>query len=244
MPLKNHLIHAAMATAFVMPMVAHAIDKSAERSAREPISIDCTQPYPNSVAAAIEAANLRADPAHSTQLTDMLEGFSVSALTALKAKPAIETFDRLATLTHSGLMITSEIVHIEALDALPDWRESKQAALFTRMLQTVYEPYHPDDPNGDSASHDHEGEGGHGLAESEEQFNDALTLARNQVIEASRRVPGFFDRPVRWYIQGVVYNDPVARQYAAGRICADDALRARLPMINAEVSRIAKELHY
>jgi len=234
--LRHHLIHAALTAALISPFAVHAMDRAKELPYS--LSIDCATPYPDTLAESIEAANLRPDPSHATKLDEMLESFSISELTSLKDPAAIETFDLLALLTHNGLMITSEIVHLEALDTQVAWRESRQSALFTRMLQTIYEPYHPDETDSQGASHGHDDKGGH---DDEGEFNDALTIARNQVIEASRRIPGFFDRPVRWHIQGVVYNDPVARQFAAGRICADDALKARVPMINAEVSKIAPE---
>lgn len=238
--LFRHFVHIALAASVGFPLPSQA-EQGAATASPVPSMIDCARPYPDSVSAAINEAAIRHDAAHARRLEEMLSSLSIDPVGPLASADAQAVFDRLAALTSEGFMITSEIVHLDALETLPAWRESAQAGLFTRMLQTIYEPYHPDEsekpasfPSRVSAIADE-------MNEADAAFNDALTTARNQVVSAIRRVPGFFDRPVRWFIQGVIYNDPVARQYAAGRLCADDALRARVPAINQEVAKIEAE---
>ena len=53
-----------------------------------------------------------------------------------------------------------------------------------------------------------------------------------------QRLPGFLDRPVRWQIQAVVYDDARAREVSAAQLCRERALAPRVPAINEEIGKI------
>lgn len=234
---RKSLLQCALAASIGLPGLAHAQDDHQNLSE---LRIDCAAPYPATIVESIARADLKNDPSHTVTLMNMLEPLSIATLESLDEPSARAVLDRLGLLVDEGLMISSEIIHLQALETIPAWRESRHAGLFTRMLQTVYEPYHPDDHQPTPSFPSRASQLADTMNAVDKAFNDALTTARNQVIEASRSIPGFFDRPIRWYIQGVVYNDPVARHYAAGQICAEDALRERVPAINQEVTKIAE----
>lgn len=240
MTIRKPLLLCALAASIGLSGLAHA---QTDRQSQGGLRIDCAAPYPATIVESIARAGLKDDPSYTVSLTHMLEPLSIAALASLDEPSASAVLDRLGLLVDEGLMISSEIVHLQALEAVPAWRESRHAGLFTRMLQTVYEPYHPDDHQAAPSFPSRASQLADEMNAVDKAFNDALTTARNQVIEASRSIPGFFDRPIRWYIQGVVYDDPVARHYAAGQICADDALRERVPAINQEVAKIAEASH-
>lgn len=204
-----------------------------------PAVIDCANAYPETIEAAVAQSGLVSEQGHVDRLEFLLSALTLKTLPEISDEKAREIFSRLAVLSAEGQMISAEIVHLQAMASVPAWKESLHAQLFTRMLQTVYEPYHPDGQERMAAFPSKASKAAQALDEVDAEFNDALMLAKSQVLAASKRVPGFFERPVRWFIQGVVYHDPIARQYAAGQLCAHDAFHARIPVINEEVGKIA-----
>ena len=205
----------------------------------KPVVIDCSNTYPATIETAIEQSGIFFDQRHAEQLESLLSALTLKALPEITDKKSREIFNRLAVLNAEGQMISAEIVHLQAMASVPAWKESPHARLFTRMLQTVYEPYHPDGQEKMAAFPSKASKAAQAIDEADAEFNDALMLAKNQVVAASKRIPGFFDRPVRWFVQGVVYHDPIATQYAAGQLCAQDAFHTRIPVINEEVAKIA-----
>lgn len=222
----------AFAASLITASTASAIETDAT------MQVDCARPYAQSVPEVLAREGRRFRAEDGELLESMLASLRIEPLPALTAPEAHAVFETLAVLIADNTAIAAEIVHLNALEMLPAWRGTVQATLFTRLLERIYLPYHPDEAEGGDAGHD---EAGHD--EADDEFNNALVKARDQVLGAMQRLPGFLDRPVRWQIQGVVYDDPRAREVAAAQLCGNPALAPRVPAINVEIGKIVEAAH-
>ena len=211
---------AVLATAFIT--MASTVQAAGDVESKPvPPTVDCAVEHPKSLEDAIGRSGMRSNSAHAKRLDEMLS-YGARKLTAIKDAEARKVFDRLALLIDNGNMVSAEIANSQAVGSVPAWKTNPRSELVTEMLQSIYEPFSP------------------GLDGTEEDmaFVRDLMKFKDQIESASRAIPGYERDPVRWFVQAVVYRDPVAASYASGQLCSQETLRDAVASINRELPKI------